>query len=199
MNKTPPAAEPATTEEIEQAVSALTDAQLVRLNKVSAFRTASLDTRAVGRNPGDILSDAIIAILERRRKWIKANVDFMPFLLGVMKSLTSHIRTGKPLDAFDEIAPNPVNEEDDADEFVQQIPTAAPVDPERQLLASDLDKQIRQRFNDDPEVLLVYEAFLEKMKPAEIQTCLGLSEKEYNAAAKRLRRAVDRLVEGGPR
>lgn len=199
MNKTPPAAEPATTEEIEQAVSALTDAQLVRLNKVSAFRTASLGTRAVGRNPGDILSDAIIAILERRRKWIKANVDFMPFLLGVMKSLTSHIRTGKPLDAFDEIAPNPVNEEDDADEFVEQIPTAAPVDPERQLLASDLDKQIRQRFNDDPEVLLVYEAFLEKMKPAEIQTCLGLSEKEYNAAAKRLRRAVDRLVEGGPR
>ena len=199
MNKTPPAAEPATTEEIEQAVSALTDAQLVRLNKVSAFRTASLGTRAVGRNPGDILSDAIIAILERRRKWIKANVDFMPLLLGVMKSLTSHIRTGKPLDAFDEIAPNPVNEEDDADEFVQQIPTAAPVDPERQLLASDLDKQIRQRFNDDPEVLLVYEAFLEKMKPAEIQTCLGLSEKEYNAAAKRLRRAVDRLVEGGPR
>jgi len=199
MNKTPPAAEPATTEEIEQAVSALTDAQLVRLNKVSAFRTASLGTRAVGRNPGDILSDAIIAILERRRKWIKANVDFMPLLLGVMKSLTSHIRTGKPLDAFDEIAPNPVNEEDDADEFVEQIPTAAPVDPERQLLASDLDKQIRQRFNDDPEVLLVYEAFLEKMKPAEIQTCLGLSEKEYNAAAKRLRRAVDRLVEGGPR
>lgn len=200
MSKTRPAAEtPAATEEIEQVLSALTEAQLVRLNEVSAFRTASLGTRAVGRNPGDILSDAIIAILERRRKWIKAKVDFMPFLLGVMKSLTSHIRTGKPLDAFDEIAPNAVNDEDDAEDFVEQISTAAPVDPERQLLASDLDTQVRKRFDDDPEVLLVYEAFLEKMKPAEIQSCLGLSEKEYNAAAKRLRRAVQGLAEGGPR
>jgi len=149
--------------------------------------------------PVDILSDAIIAILERRRKWIKAKVDFMPFLLGVLKSLTSHIRTGKPLDAFDEIAPNPVHDEDDAEDSVEQISTAAPVDPERQLLGSDLDKQVRKRFDDDPEVLLVYEAFLEKMKPAEIELCRSLSEKEYNAAAKRLQRAVQGLAEGRPR
>jgi DNA-directed RNA polymerase specialized sigma24 family protein len=200
MSKIPRAAQaPATTEEIEKALAALTEAQLVRFGKVSAFRIASLGTRAVGRNPGDILSDAIIAVLEGRRKWIRTKVDFVPFLLGVMKSLTSHIRTGKPLDAFDEIAPNPVNEEDDGEDFVEQIPTTAPVDPERQLFATDLDQQIRERFNDDPEVLLVYEAFLEKMRPAEIQNCLGLSEKEYNAAAKRLRRAVERLAEGGLR
>jgi len=200
MSKKAPAAEtPATRDEVESALAALTDVQLVRLNKVSAFRTASLGTRAVGRNPGDILSDAIIAILEGRRKWFKSRVTFLPFVLGVMKSLTSHIRTGKALDAFDEIAPNPVGEEDDAEDFVEQIPTAARIDPERQLLAKDLDKEIRKRFKDDPEVLLIYEAFLEKMTPAEIQACLGLSEKEYNAAAKRLRRAVDRLAEGGLR
>lgn len=200
MSKTPPAAKtPATTEEIAQALAALTDAQVVRLNESSAYRTGSLGRRSAGRNPGDLLSDAIIATLEGRRKWIKANVDFLPFLLGVMKSLASHIRTGKPLDAFDEIAPNPVNDEDNTEDFVEQIPTAARVDPERQLLASDLDEQVRKRFDDDPAVLLVYEAFLEKMKPAEIQSCLGLSEKEYNAAAKRLRRAVQSLAEGGPR
>jgi DNA-directed RNA polymerase specialized sigma24 family protein len=190
---------PASREEIEQAIEALTESQLVRLGKIAAFRHRSLGTRGAGRNEHDLLSDAIIATLEGRRKWFKTKVDFVPFLKGVLRSLASHIRTGKALDAFDEIAPNPVNDEDDTEDFVEQIPTQAPIDPERQLLAGDLDRQIREHFNDDPEVLLIYEAFLEKMKPAEIQTCLGLREKEYNAAAKRLRRTVREFVQGGPR
>jgi DNA-directed RNA polymerase specialized sigma24 family protein len=158
-----------------------------------------LGTRGAGRNEHDLLSDAIIATLEGRRKWFKAKVDFMTFVKGVMRSLASHIRAGMALDAFHEIAPNPVNDEDDTEDFVEQIPTQAPIDPERQLLAGDLDRQVREHFSDDPEVLLIYEAFLEKMKPAEIQSCLGLTEKEYNAAAKRLRRAVRAFVEGGLR
>jgi len=64
-----------------------------------------------------------------------------------------------------------------------------------QLLALGLDAEIRERFEDDPVVLLVYEAFLEKVKPSEIQSCLGISEKEYNAAAKRLRRATITMAE----
>lgn len=198
MTKGPPVNRtPATKEEIEEALAALTDAEVIRLTEVSAYRHGSLGARRAGRHEGDILSDAITAILEGRRKWIKANVAFVPFILGVMKSVTSHIRTGKALDAFDEITPNPANDEE-AEDFVEQIPTAAPVDSERLLRARELDGQIRERFKEDPEVLLVYEAFLEKMKPAEIQSCLGLSEKEYNAAALRLRRAAEKLAKGGP-
>jgi DNA-directed RNA polymerase specialized sigma24 family protein len=199
MSKRPPGEpEPATREEIEKALEALTDAQLVRLEKSSAFRHRSLGTRGAGRNEGDLLSDAIIATLEGRRKW-KPNIDFMTFLAGVMRSLASHIRKGKAVDAFDDIAPNPVNDEDDSEDFVEQIPTAAPVDPERQLLARELDGRIREHFKDDPVELLVYESFLEKMKPAQIQECLGIDEKEYNAAAKRLRRATRTMAKGGPR
>jgi hypothetical protein len=200
MTKRPPADKtPATKEEIEEALAALTDAQVIRLTKVSAYRHGTLGARRAGRHEGDLLSDAITAMLEGRRKWIKANVALVPFLLGVMKSLASHIRTGKAVDAFDELTPNPANDDDDnAEDFVEQIPTAAPIDPERILRARELDGQVRERFKEDPEVLLVYEAFLDKMKPAEIQSCLGLSEKEYNAAALRLRRGVEKLAKGGP-
>jgi len=199
MNKRPPdEPAPATREQVEQALAALTDVQLVRLERIAAFRHRSLGTRGAGRNEGDLLSDAIITTLEGRRKW-KTNIDFMTFLKGVIRSLASHIRAGKPVDAFDEIAPNPVNEEDETEDFVEQIPTPAPVDPERRLLARDLDEQIRERFKDDPVVLLVYEGFVEKMKPADIQSCLGIDEKEYNAAAKRLRRATQIIAKGGPR
>lgn len=200
MTRQPPEVPtPASREDVEQAIEALTQPQLVRLAKIAAFRHRSLGTRGVGRNEHDLLSDAIIATLEGRRKWFKANVDFVTFLKGVMRSLASHIRAGKALDAFDEIAPNPVNDEQDTEDFVGQIPTQVPSDPERQFLAGDLDRQIREHFNDDPEALLIYEAFLEKMRPAEIQSCLGLTEKEYNSAAKRLRRAVSTFVGGGAR
>jgi DNA-directed RNA polymerase specialized sigma24 family protein len=200
MSKRPPGTQtPATQDEIEQALASLTEAQLVRLNESAAFRHRSLGARGAGRHETDILSDAIIAVLEGRRKWIRSSVDFVPFILGVMKSLASHIRTGKARDAFDETASNPVRDEDDDADFVEQIPTPAPVDPERQVLARDLDRQIRERFRDDPVALLVYESFLQKMTPAEIQSCLGIDEKEYNAAAKRLRRAVRSLAVGGPR
>jgi len=123
MTKRPPAeATPATKQEIEQAIEALTTAQLVRLQKIAAYRHRSLGTRGAGRNEGDLLSDAIIATLEGRRKWFKANVDFVTFIKGVMRSLASHIRAGRAVDAFDEIAPNPVNDEDEAEDFVEQIP-----------------------------------------------------------------------------
>ena len=189
---------PATRQQVEQALAALTDVQLVRLRRIAAFRYRSLGTRGAGRNEADLLSDAIIAVLDGRRKW-KTNIDFMIFLQGVIRSLASHIGAGRPVDAFDNIAPNPANDDDNANDFVEQIPTPAPIDPERQLVARQLDEQIRERFNEDPVVLLVYEAFLDKIKPAEIQTCLGIDEKTYNAAARRLRRATLTFATGAPR
>ena len=189
-----PAAEPmpATQEELEAAIRALTQAHLIHLEKIAWFRHRTLGARGAGRNEGDILSDAIIAILEGRRKWIKDSCDFMTFLKGVMRSLTSHIRDGKATDAFDKIAPNPDN--DNAEDFIEQLLPQAYFDPERQLHERDLDRQVREWFKDDAVVLLVYEAFLEKMKPADIRSCLDITENEYHAAAKRLRRAVRRLL-----
>lgn len=190
---------PATQEEIEEAIQALTQTQLVQLESFAWFSHRALGLRGAGRNESELLSDAIIATLEGRRNWIKENCDFLTFLKGVMRSMTSHIRDGKATDAFDEIAPKPASEQDDAEDFVEQIPTQAPVDPERQLLARGLDKQIRERFTNDAVALLVYEAFLEKMKPVDIRSCLGITENEYNAAAKRLRRTVRGFVEGRSR
>ena len=187
---------PATQEEIEEAIWALTLAQLVQLKKSSTFRHRSLGPRGAGRNEDDLLYDAITAVLEGRRKWIKENCKFMAFLQGVMHSLASHIRDGKVIDAFDEIDPNPENEQDSADDFWEQTPTQEHSDPEQLLLARDLDSQIRERFADDVVVLLIYESLQVKMKPATIRLALDITENEYHAAVKRLRRAVSGFVEG---
>ena len=200
MREGPPTEQrPATQEEIEKAIQELTPAQLIRLEKIAWFMHRTLGLRGTGRNEGDLLSDAIIAVLEGRRKWVKDNCDFMTFINGAMRSLASHIRDRKATDAFDKIAPNPENKQDNAEDFIEHIPTKAPVAPERQLHECDLDRQVRERFKDDAVVVLVYEAFLDRMTPADIRSCLGITENEYHAAAKRLRRAVRGLLKEGSR
>lgn len=190
---------PATREEIEDAIQALTPAQLVRLQNIAWFRHRALGPRGAGRNEGDLLSDAVIAVLEGRRKWAKDNCDFMTFLNGVMRSLGSHVREGRATDAFDAIAPKPETERGNGEDSLEQIPTQALGDPELQLQERDLDRQVRERFKDDTVVLLVYEAFLERRTPADIRSCLDITENEYHAAAKRLRRAVRTLLKEGHR
>lgn len=196
----------ATQEEIEEALGALTPAQLVQLEKSSQFRHRSLGPRGAGRNENDLLSDAVIAILRGRRKWFRENCTFMALLQGVMRSLASHIRAGKPVDAFDEIDPSLAGEPNNAEDFLEQLPIQGSVDPEQLLLARDLDKQardldkqIRERFADDFVVLLIYEALQDEMKPADIRSALDITENEYHAAAKRLRRAARSFVKGRSR
>ena len=187
----------ASREQVEEALAGLSSVELLRLSRVAEYRHRSLGARGAGRNPEDLLSDVIIATLEGRRKW-PTDIEFMAFLQGGMRSLASHIRTGRTVDAFDDIAPNRSSGEEHEEDFVTQI-AAAPTDPARELLARELDERIRERFKDDPVVLLVYEGFLEKMTPGEIRECLDISEKEYNAAARRLRRATHTIAQGGPR
>ena len=199
MREGPPSEQrPATKEEIEEAIQALTPAQLIRLEKIAWLMHRTLGSRGAGRNECDLLSDSIIAVLEGRRKWVKDNCDFMTFIKGAMRSLASHIRDRKATDAFDEIAWNPDSAQDSAEDSIAQIPTKAP-DPERRLHDRDFDRQVREQFKDDAVGFLVYEAFLEKRTPSDIRSCLGITEHEYHAAAKRLRRAVRRLLKEGSR
>ena len=146
-----------------------------------------------------MLSDALIAVLEGRRKWIRDNCDLVAFLAGAMRSIASHVRDGRAVDAFDKLAANPVNERDNTRDSMDQMPTLKSDDPEHRLHAIELGSQIRERFKDDPVVLLVYEALLDRMKPAEIRSCLDITENEYNASVKRLRRAVRGFAERGLR
>ena len=188
----------ATREQVERALAALKTVQLLRLRRSAEFRHASLGARAAGRNPEDLLSDVIIAALEGRRKW-KTDIEFVAFLQGAMRSLASHIRDGRAADAFDAITPSRANGRNDTGDCTMEIAPPAPSDPERELVARELAAHVRERFEHDPVALLVYEAFIEKMKPSEIQECLDISVKEYNAAARRVRRATHTIAQGRPR
>src|SRR4030095_8155185 len=86
---------PATTDEIESAIQALKPGELVRIRKFAYRRYWTLGRRGAGMSPEDLIQDAMMAILDGRRKWLKGRVDFVKLLVGVIQSLSSHIRGEK--------------------------------------------------------------------------------------------------------
>jgi hypothetical protein len=194
---------PATIDEIADAIGTLTKGDLIRLRKFAYRRYWTLGRRGAGLSPEDLLQNALVAVLEGRRKWLKSRVDFVKFLLGVIQSFSSHIVEGKPSDAFDDVVAYEVADEDT--DALDRLPSPAAPTPEQELENAELERQavaldgrIREHFKDDDHALVVYEGLCDNMKPAEIREC-GLTEKEYDAAQKRLKRGVRKIAEGGPR
>lgn len=191
---------PATTDEIAAAIQALTTGELVRIRKFAYRRYWTLGRRGAGLSPEDLIQDAMMAILDGRRKWPKNRVDFVKLLIGVIQSLSSHIVAGKARDAFDDVVDYQAPEEDS--DALDRMPSPSALSPLEQLEAEELEREatvldgkIRDHFKDDDHTLTIYQGFCESMKPAEIREC-GLSEKEYDAAQKRLKRGVRKLAEG---
>lgn len=191
---------PATTDEIAAAIGALTPGELVRIRKFAYRRYWTLGRRGAGLSPEDLIQDAMMAILDGRRKWPKSQVDFVKLLIGVIQSLSSHIVAGKARDAFDDVVEYQAPDQDT--DALDRMPSSATLSPEAQLEAEELereaaglDEKIRDHFKDDDHALTIYQGLCESMKPAEIREC-GLSEKEYDAAQKRLKRGVRKLAEG---
>jgi DNA-directed RNA polymerase specialized sigma24 family protein len=191
---------PATTDEIAAAIGALTPGELVRIRKFAYRRHWTLGRRGAGLSPEDLIQDALMAILDGRRKWPKSRVDFVKLLIGVIQSLSSHIVAGKARDAFDDVVEYQAPDQDT--DALDRMPSPATLSPQEQLEAEELereatvlDRRIRDHFKDDDHALTIYQGLCESMKPAEIREC-GLSEKEYDAAQKRLKRGVRKLAEG---
>lgn len=191
----------ATIEEISQAITALTKGDLIRLRKFAYRRYWTLGRRGAGLSPEDLLQNALVAVLEGRRKWRTGRVDFVKLLIGVIQSLSSHIVEGKATDAFDDVVAYEAPDEDT--DALDRRPSPAAPTPEEQLQNQELEREafaldahIRDHFRDDQHALVVYEGLCENMKPAEIREC-GLTEKEFDAAQKRLKRGVKKIAEGG--
>ncbi len=78
---------PATIDEIAAAIQVLITVELVRIRKFSYRPYLNLGRRGAGLSPEDLIQDAMMAILDGRRKWPKNRVDFVKLLLGVNQSL----------------------------------------------------------------------------------------------------------------
>lgn len=79
----------ATVDQVDAALTGLTDKEIQTLNYM-ARATCKRYWHLTSANAPDLLQDAFLAVIERRRLWQPANVTFVPFLIGVMQSLASN-------------------------------------------------------------------------------------------------------------
>lgn len=194
MTKREPDEPKASAEQIRQAFEALSVVELVKVHDSARYRFQALGVRRQGRQPDELVTDALVALLDGRRAWKPTRCSFFVCLIGVIRSQAFHLRKALPQDAFDDLEALPSNVENQADSFDSRESTIA--DPLLVLEAQEVERLMVGCFKDDPEAALVLEGLLNGDTPAEIREGLRFSQKEYETIVKRVRRAVHKLIDG---
>lgn len=180
-----PGLELATEAEVRAAIEALPPPALLRLERYARARIRLIGARSGGRDHQDLLQEAVLAVLDGRRSWKPTVVSIEKLLAGVIRSISSHWAEG--FDPDEATAESQLATTDDGPGVLSTVASGTP-DVERSLVAKGDLAELVQAFNDDDHVALVIEGFREGMSGPEIQAELGLTEKEYGAARKKLLR-----------
>ena len=184
----------ATIEETTAALQALSHPDRLRLLLSARWRVRGLGRAALGRRAEDLLSEACLRVCEGRRHWDPGAVSFVGFLIGAMRSISSHWR--EECSESEAYLASELRSDHPAADPVENARSQRP-DAERTLVAKDTLDAINGKFRDDPEVLLVIEGLGEGMKGPAIQEALGLTPDQYEAAFKRMRRGARRVRDEG--
>ena len=84
----------ATPDEIKAAIEALIPADWTRLKSYAANRIRKLGSKADNRSADELLQIALELLLDDTRRWDRTKVDFMPFMIGAIRSISSNWARG---------------------------------------------------------------------------------------------------------
>jgi CheY-like chemotaxis protein len=176
---------------VHQAIEALSSAELLKLQKFAAFRIQGLGRAACGRTWVDLLQEAQLRTLIgaestiRGRHWNK-NVDFVRHLTGVMLSISSSWKRKFKEEAYLESEVIVLDAEGHELSPIDDIPSADTA-ADQSLIAKEKEDEVMRVFRADDDATRVLQGLLAGMKKNEIIQKRGISNKEYQAAMKRIR------------
>jgi hypothetical protein len=186
------------TDEVRQAIAALTDAESVKLLRAVERAAYRLRRRVFSVDHKEIFNEAISRVLDGRRHWQPRKVDFVGLLIGVIKSIEFEWReqVKRP--------ENPVLESDlpdlnsDGDPIPNRLQQAADLRPgaERELIENEqitqeqLFEQLEEFFSDDALAALIFSEWRRGTKGPEIMKALDLDRQQFDTAVRRMDRAI---------
>ncbi len=180
----------ATPDEVRAALDALTEADLVRLEKFARYRVRGLGRSARGRDHEDLLGEAIADTLDpEKRRWNK-EVSFVQHLIGAMRSISSHWR--EQFDADEPRLESELVRTSEEGDPLSPLDLVGSDDPgaERIVEAKRQLEEIEKAVAGDRIVQDILGGMRAEMSPSEIREALGLTPTEYETAMKRFRRHV---------
>jgi DNA-directed RNA polymerase specialized sigma24 family protein len=188
--------------EIRSALEGLrrSNEQQQRVAKVARLLFAYYPILADNMEPGDLIHEAVVAVLEGRRDWDMANVDFPMFLIGVMRSLAYNearkAHETRPRYVRESDLEHPESS-DDREGFLASVPADTP-SPEKELIKNEEEAEeeallaiIQAQLSDDPEVMRVLELELEGVPKREIRERLRMESKQFWTIDRRILRTFE--------
>ena len=191
----------ATPSDVRAAIEALTSADWSRLRNYAANRIRKLGPKADGRSTDDLLQITLVLLLNDTRRWDRTRVEFVPFLIGAMKSISSNWARGyKPEETLSlELDVEKTKEDGEKFRPVEFVEDGNPnpeqrlVDEEQLLADARRLKMIDELFKGDEGAQMVIEAWRDGYDPPGVRTLWELSQNDYNTIVRRIRRTIDRF------
>ena len=190
----------ATPDGIKAAIEALIPADWTRLKSCAANRIRKLGSKADNRSADELLQIALELLLDDTRRWDRTKVDFMPFMIGAIRSISSNWARGyKPEETLaltldvertnkDSETFRPMDHvEDDRLNPEQRV-----VDEQKREADACQLEMIDHLFKDDEQAQMVIEAWRDDYDPPGVRSLWDLSQKEYDTIVRRIRRTVSR-------
>jgi hypothetical protein len=208
MKRVAPTTRPATTEEILQAIDALSDADSERLEQYAINRIHRIGRAASGRSHEDLLHDAVVRLITGPRHWYPDDgVSFVVCLLGVLRSLSSawagHRKRnadspdyagleselsvigeeGKSISPFEVVKNASLNVEESTIEAAQMSESTTLADA------------IMADFAEDEPATYVLMGFEDGLDGPTIRATLNMTEPQFRTVTRRIQRRAKKLME----
>ena len=182
----------ATRDETISAWKALSAEDKVKLDVYATQQARMRQKYAPGMSGKDLLQEAWKRVFEGRRKWRMRKVEFLPFMFGVIAGIGSDLtRTNAGKLSAASLSEGALQVEDDPegesplDRYVSNSDT-----PDAIAIAKEQFAGFQSEFEDDETAWYVLECIAEGLSGPEIKQRLGISDKEFEAARKKIARRV---------
>lgn len=201
----------ASEDEIRAAIEALTDDELMRLDKAGRACIPGSDFQ----DADEVMNEAVRRAIEgcgkkTGRHWPIERVDFVAFLIMTMRGLASDSRDSELMAKTDHFAAGDdgsgswtldrlghrtagveqrlIDDEDEAEEDARVT--------KRQATASADADRIDKHFAGDQEVAWLVMCLREEKAPSKARIAAGLTQTQYETIRKRMRRGLEKLFPG---
>ncbi len=185
----------ATRDDVHRAIEMLNRAELLKLERFAEYRVRGSGRTAKGRTGKDLLQDVLLRTLQgaeglKGRHWNKG-VDFFKYLVWAIMSTANNWKQQQPFNGdvylSSELVIGHIEEEE---EHVIDLVASGAIPVDEDLIAREKQECTLAILDKDSEAQQVLHSLLLGMKKNEILRRYAITEKQYQATLKRIRRKL---------
>ena len=175
-------------EQLRDAIQSLTPRELLRLRRYAEFAILKLGHGSAPETADDLIQETVLRILKSERLWNPADVSFVAFFIGCMKSIAwSWHKRMQPiaLEDLEIVAPG-------ENARILRLGLADKTNIESDLHTKRETERLIQIFEDDALATNVIRLWIEGKRRRQVIKELDIKDLDYSTVVKRISRKIHR-------